>query len=262
MRGSSPRMTTERVYKPRLSDQRWGKRAIAGLLHRRVVHLGDVLPIDQMIHERLQVVRPAVAVIDVVGVLPDVAAEDRLAAVHQRVLAIGSLGDGDLAVLDREPAPARSELGHAGLNEVFLHLGDRAEVRDDLLLEIAGNLVAAAVRLHPLPEVEVVVVLAGIVEHGRVLAVGALDDLLERFALEFRALDRVVAVVDVGEVVLVVVVLQRLLRHVGLEGVMRIGKIGQGKGGEVMLVVVVFQRLPRHVGREGVMGIGQVGQRE
>src|ERR1700758_1263594 len=67
----------------------------ARLFHRRVIHLGDVLPIDHMVHESLEVVRPPVAVIDVVGVLPHVAAEDRLAAVHQRVLAVGGLGDGD-----------------------------------------------------------------------------------------------------------------------------------------------------------------------
>ena len=58
------------------------------LLHRRVVHLRDVFPIHQMIHEGLEIVRPSIAIIDVVGMLPHVAAEDRLAAVHQRVLAV------------------------------------------------------------------------------------------------------------------------------------------------------------------------------
>ncbi len=72
--------------------------------------------------------------------------------------------------------------------------------------------------------------LAGIVEDRGVLAIGALDDLFERLALEFRALDGVVAVVDISEMVLVVVVLQRLLRHEGLERVMSIGKIRKSKG--------------------------------
>src|SRR5262245_42494802 len=151
-------------------------------LHRRVVHLGDVFPIDQVIHPGLEVVGPPVAIVDVVGMLPHVAAEDRLAAVHQWILAVGRLGDGDLAVLDREPAPARAELRDAGLDEVFLHLRDRAEIGDDLLLEIAGNLVAAAVGLHPLPEMDVVVVLAGIVEEPGILAEGTLHHVLERLS--------------------------------------------------------------------------------
>src|SRR3954449_11642220 len=76
------------------------------LLHRRVVHLGDVFPIHQMIRERLEIVRPPIAIIDVVGMFPYVAAEDRLATVHQWVLAVGGLSDDDLAVLDGEPGPA------------------------------------------------------------------------------------------------------------------------------------------------------------
>src|SRR5262249_58272990 len=72
--------TSERVPHRRAS-------LFAGLL----IHLGHVLPIDQMIHEGLEIVGPAIAVVDVVGMLPDVAAEDRLASVHQRVLAIGGL---------------------------------------------------------------------------------------------------------------------------------------------------------------------------
>src|SRR5262245_66163129 len=102
--------------------------------------------------------------------LPHVAAEDRLAAGHWRSLSVGRLRDADLAVLDREPAPARAELRDAGLDEVFLHLRDRAEIGDDLLFEIARNLVAAAIGLHPLPEMDVVVVLAGIVEEPGILA--------------------------------------------------------------------------------------------
>src|SRR5579862_5838512 len=109
--------------------------------------------------------------------LPHVAAEDGSAAVHQRVLAVWRLRDGELAVLDREPAPAGAELGDAGLDEIFLEFRDRADVGCDLLFELAGDLVAAAALLHPLPEMNVVVVLGGIVEQPGVLAEGAFDDL-------------------------------------------------------------------------------------
>ena len=49
----------------------------ATALLRCLEHFGDVFPIDQIIDERLEVVRAPVAVVDVIGVLPDVAAEDR-----------------------------------------------------------------------------------------------------------------------------------------------------------------------------------------
>ena len=69
--------------------------------------------------------------------------------------------------------------------------------------------------------------LAGIVEEAGVLAVALLDDLFEAFALETGVLQQVVAVGDVGLVVLVVVVLERLLAHVRAESV-----IGVGQGGK------------------------------
>src|SRR5690606_2335934 len=100
----------------------------------------------------LEIVGTAVAVIDVVGMLPHVAAEDRLRAVHEGVLAVRRLHDDELAVLHSEPRPTRTELADARLDEVFLELVDGAEVLGDLLLELAGKR-TAAVRLHPHPEV-------------------------------------------------------------------------------------------------------------
>jgi 6,7-dimethyl-8-ribityllumazine synthase len=44
----------------------------------------------------------------------------------------------------------------------------------------------------------------------------------------------VVTVVDVGLMVLVVVVLQRLLRHVGLEGIVGIGQVVEGEGHDLV----------------------------
>src|SRR5215813_14403208 len=119
--------------------------------------------------------------------LPHVAAEDRLSAMHQRVLAIGRFHYRDLAALDREPAPAGAELGDAGLDELFLHLGERAEIGRDLLLEVARKLVTATVRLHPLPKMGVVVMLSGIVEERGVLAERAAHDLFERLAFPLGA---------------------------------------------------------------------------
>src|SRR6185312_10083026 len=99
--------------------------------------LFDVLPVHEVFQERLQIVGPAVAIVDVVGVLPDVAAEDRGGAVHQRILAVRRLGDFELAVLHLEPAPAGAELGSAGRGEIGLELLEPAEVLVDLLLQAA-----------------------------------------------------------------------------------------------------------------------------
>ena len=64
--------------------------------------------------------------------LPHVDAEDRLGAVDQRVLAVGGLQDRELAVLDREPGPARAELADTRLDEVRLELVEAAEILVDL----------------------------------------------------------------------------------------------------------------------------------
>ncbi|MNU08281.1 hypothetical protein D3C72_2542460 [compost metagenome] len=59
---------------------------------------------------------------------PHVDAEDGGCAVNQRVFAVRGLGDGELAVLDREPGPAGAELGGAGGDEVGLELVVAAEI--------------------------------------------------------------------------------------------------------------------------------------
>src|SRR3954452_24080323 len=87
----------------------------------RLVEQGlDVFPVDEVFHERLEIVGTAVAVVDVIGVLPDVAAQDRGGTVHQRIIAVRGLGDLELAVLDLEPAPAGAELANASRLEVGL----------------------------------------------------------------------------------------------------------------------------------------------
>src|ERR1700691_1628294 len=69
-------------------------------------HLGYILPVDKVIDKRLEVVRAPVAVVDIIRVFPDIASEDGLRAVNERVLAVGGLHDSNPAVLDHKPAPA------------------------------------------------------------------------------------------------------------------------------------------------------------
>ena len=74
--------------------------------------------------------------------------------------------------------------------------------------------------------------LARIVEERRVLAVGALHDVFERLSFELSALQQVVSSRDIGIVMLVVMVFQRLLGHVGLERIVGVGQGRQGEGHE------------------------------
>jgi hypothetical protein len=72
------------------------------------------------------------------GVLPDIAAENGLAALHEGVLAVERLHHDDLAILDRKPAPAGAELRDAGLNEFLLCVGDGTEIGGNLFFELAS----------------------------------------------------------------------------------------------------------------------------
>src|SRR3984893_10287149 len=187
-----------------------------------------------MIDKRLQIIRAAVAIIDVIGMLPDIDAEDRRRAMHQRIFAVGGLGDFELAVLDRQPRPARTELADAGGGEIGLEFLQPAEVLGDLLFQAARQFVAAAIGLHPVPEMQMIVMLAGVVEERRILAERALDDLLERFALEFGAFQQIIAVGHIGLMMLVMMIFQRFLRHMGGERIIGIGKVGKREGHGMM----------------------------
>jgi hypothetical protein len=75
----------------------------------------------------------------------------------------------------------------------------------------------------------VIVVLGGVVEEAGILAERLLDHLFDRQVAKTGFSGQLVAVVDIGLVVLVVVILQRLFRHVGLQGLVVIGQGGQFK---------------------------------
>ena len=77
----------------------------------------------------------------------------------------------------------------------------------------------------------VVEVLTGVVEHGLVLAIARLDDVLEALALEARTWKQLVQRVDIGLVaVFSSVILERLSRHVGLKCVILVWKLHEFEG--------------------------------
>ena len=47
------------------------------LLGRALIKLGHIFPVDEIFDESLQVIGTSVAIVDVIGMLPDIDAEDR-----------------------------------------------------------------------------------------------------------------------------------------------------------------------------------------
>src|SRR5277367_4431367 len=75
-----------------------------------------------------------------------------------------------------------------------------------------------------------VIMLAGVVEHRGVLAERALYDLFERLVFPLRAFESVIAVVDIGQMMFVVMKFERLARHDRGQRVVRVRQVGQGEG--------------------------------
>src|SRR4026209_1215665 len=74
----------------------------------------DGVPVDD-VPPRLEVVGTPVLVVEVVGVLPDVDAEDRRLAVHHRRVLVGRGLHGQAGAVPDEPRPAGAETPDAGV---------------------------------------------------------------------------------------------------------------------------------------------------
>src|SRR4051794_14987108 len=82
------------------SSARWG-----GIGDARALQLGaDLAPVHHVPPGR-DIVRPPVLVLQIVGVLPDIEAEDRLLAVHERVVLVRRAHDRQLAAVADQPGP-------------------------------------------------------------------------------------------------------------------------------------------------------------
>ena len=184
------------------------------------------VPIDELVKEGLDVGRTGVAVIDVVGVFPNVDDHQGLEMFRQRRAGVGGRIDFKLAVqaLD-EPRPAGAEvvgrLGREVCNEAFV----RTPLLDDGVHQCAGRF-AAAVGAQALPIEGVVVALRSVIEDR---ALACLDDFTQGFGFVHRAFDEIVEIGDVGLMMLAVVVFQRFLADGRCKGVHFIIKLGQNE---------------------------------
>ena len=94
-----PQIAMNRCKSPQIA-------AFSALFRRECEHLLDVIPVDQIVEPGLEVFWPEIAVVDVISVLPHVAAKQRPAALNQGVLAGGRIGDFGLAARERDASPA------------------------------------------------------------------------------------------------------------------------------------------------------------
>ena len=86
----------------------------------------DLRPVDD-VPPGVDVVGPAVLILEVVRVLPHVDPEQRLLAIHQRVVLVRRALDGELAALVDDPGPAAAEATDGGRLELLLELVEAAE---------------------------------------------------------------------------------------------------------------------------------------
>ncbi len=181
---------------------------------------GDFGPVDD-VPDGGEVVGAFVLVFEVVGVFPDVDAEDGFACGgagggedgfgHDGVVLVGGGGDGEFAVFDDEPGPAGAEAFGAGFLEFGFEIGEGAEGGFDGVAESAGGFTGAgAFGGEEGPEEGVVHVAAAVVADGGADVFGnggeSFDEVFGGFVGEVGlGGDGVVEVGDVGLVVFVVV---------------------------------------------------------
>nr|POE56200.1 hypothetical protein CFP56_69153 [Quercus suber] len=199
--------------------------------------LGRLIPVDDA-PVGLDVIWTAVLEFEVVGVLPDVQADDGEAGGggaddalgHQRTVLVARGDDLQATILLDQPGPARAkDLGGGGL-ELRAEGVDGAEGLLDSVLERTGQ---GGAGLEVLPEEGVVGVAASVVTDEGALVSGDLielgDQIIDGEGAEIGVvLDGAVEVVDVGLVMLGVMDLHGLFVEVGLEGIVGVGELGEG----------------------------------
>src|SRR3954469_1039775 len=102
--------------------------------------LVDLIPVHH-VPPGFQVVRTAVLVFQVIGVLPNVIAEDGKFAVRNRIVLVWSGGNLELPRLSADqPGPAAAELIHSGGLKLFLKRVKAAECFVDGVGDRAGRI--------------------------------------------------------------------------------------------------------------------------
>ncbi len=204
------------------------------------------IPVGQFVEEGFNKLRAQVTVVDVVGVFPDVDAQQCPVSRGQGGARCPHVDDvdGTIGFFD-EPGPAGAEIADGTGLEGFLEFVKRTPFLVDGGCQCSSG-GSAAIGLEAVPEEGVVPDLGSIVVDAA--SGGFFDDGFEIQTFVFCAFDEVIEIGDVGLVVFGVVVFECFLRHVRCQG---IG--GKGQGGERVFHGVLLVKLTRKKCRNRIM---------
>lgn len=100
--------------------------------------LADEVPVDQT-GEVLKVGSSGIAIVNVVGVFPDIDSQKRLVAIGKGISSIGSIEDRDLSTLFGEPGPSWAEVGQCLGWEVLDEVVNASPLAVNKLLELSSR---------------------------------------------------------------------------------------------------------------------------
>ena len=162
--------------------------------------------------------------------LPDVDPEERHVVLQPGTVLVRGRVHGEPGAVPDEPRPTGAETLDAAVVQRRAQLTDVAERVGDRVGQRSGR-VAAAARLHDLPEQRVIRVAAAVVADRPLLVFGECvqdaEHLLDRLAVPLGAFEGLVEIVDVGLMVLPVMDLHRLRVDRRLERVVRVRETGE-----------------------------------
>ena len=172
----------------------------------------DKLPVDNL-PDSSEVVRALVAVVDVVGVLPDIYGKKWLEAVLNRRAGVVHSEHFELAgFANKQPGPATAKMFAGHLTKLSLEGGEICKSFVDGLSKLARWRIALALRRgQALPIKAMIISLGGVIENWAGL--GLNNDLFNWQLGKICALDKTIEIINVGLVVLAVVELNSFLRH-------------------------------------------------
>src|SRR6266566_2068755 len=173
---------------------------------------GNLVPVDN-IPPGIEVLRTAVLIFEVIGMLPHVVTQDRIETVRQGVILVGGGNDSEAIATQNKPGPAGAKALHASIIECSLERIERAKLGIDRLCQITARL-TAPVGGHALPEQGMIEMAAAVIADGRTNILRKLVkttyDLFNRQRGKLMALQRTIQIGDVRVVVLVMMQLHRL----------------------------------------------------
>ena len=174
--------------------------------------------------------RPLIAIVDVISVLPHIEREERHhPVVDQRRVGIVKRGDLELVAVEHEPGPAVGEVVHRLVAELLKQRLDAAEPIIDQLRKLSARLLLFGAQA--LPEEAVVPQLGAVVEQlGLAVLPGVADDIDKRSPGQIRlGAHELVGLVDVGAVMLAPVEFEGLGRNVRRERILGVRQFGEFK---------------------------------